>query len=617
MGPKLVSERAIDTARPLKVIYIGAGISGIIGAIQFRKMVPSVDLVIYEKNPELGGTWYENRYPGCACDIPSHAYQLTYESWTDWSSFYSTAPNILEYWQKVANKHNIRKHIKFNHKCCEARWDESRNTWKVTLQQTGHEGPPLIEDEADVLITGTGLLNEWKWPSIKGLADFKGDLLHTAKWDTSFDPIGKNVAVVGAGSSGIQLVPAIVSKVKSMDHYIRGRTWISNQLSEDLVKERAPDDGSANFEYTLEEKEAWKNDPEAYIQYRKSLEFRLQGNYGVSRRDNPRHSVARVQYEQNMRQRLASRPDLADALIPNFPPLCRRLTPGPGYLEALTEPRVNVIFDAISFVDADSITTTHGVRRPIDAIICATGFETSPRFGFPIFGRDGVNLREKNAIRPKSYLSLCTDNFPNFFQSLGPNSFQGAGSLLLMMEQTHIYMGKILQRMAYGNVKTIVPKRKQVENFTNYCDEYFQKTVYTTDCVSWYKAAPPGSSVKEQQEARVTALWPGSSVHAMKALESVRWEDYEMETYDGNDFGWFGNGLTEGDQNVDPDHIEQLTWYLNDTRFLHENTGTCANGGRDDGEFRGNEMNDGKGYDLDFATNGIRGNLDAITVETA
>ncbi|KAF4465021.1 FAD-dependent pyridine nucleotide-disulfide oxidoreductase [Fusarium albosuccineum] len=546
---KLISGRAIDAPRPLKVIYIGAGVSGILAAILFRKAVPSLDLVIYEKNPEIGGTWFENRYPGCACDIPSHAYQLSFESWTDWNHFYAGAPEILEYWKKVADKYNVREHI-------------------VRLQKVDADPPVIIEDEADVFITGTGLLNEWKWPSIPGLHSFTGEILHTANWQDSFSAVDKRVAVIGAGSSGIQVVPALAPKVEAMDHYIRGKTWISNQLSEDILKARTTaqhsSDGATNFVYEQKEKDLWKKDPSAYIAYRKELEFRLQGNYEVTQRDSPRHHLARSTYEKNMRERLKERPELLTQLLPDFPPLCKRLTPGPGYLEALTTSHVSTISEPIAYIDSTAIVTKDGIRRPVDAIICATGFETSPGSGFPIYGRDGINLREKYKSRPKSYLGLCTDNFPNFFQSLGPNSFQGAGSLLIMMEYTHQYMAKILHRLAYGNVRTIEPKRRQVENFTNYCDEYFQKTVYTSDCISWYKTFPTDPNEKP----RVTALWPGSSIHAIRALESVRWEDYDMEVCDGNDFGWFGNGSTCGEKDIG-DNIEDLTWYLDQTEFLH------------------------------------------------
>ena len=366
------------------------------------------------------------------------------------------------------------------------------------------------------------------------------------------------------------MVPAIVDKVRSMDHYVRGKTWIANQLSEELVKERAGNGSSSNFQYSEVEKEFWKLKPEAYVRYRKTLEFGLQGNYKVTHRENPQHNVARIQYENIMRKRLAAKPELADLLIPDFPPLCKRLTPGPGYLEALTAPHVNVIPEQITHINTEGIVTADGVSRPVDSIICATGFETAPGTGFPIYGRDGVNLRHKYTARPRSYLSVCTDGFPNFFQSLGPNSFQGSGSLLMPMEQVHRYMGQILRRLACGNVRTVEPKRRAVNLFTDYCDQYFHRTVYTTDCVSWYKATPPGASPEEAKRARVTALWPGSSVHCMKALEFVRWEDYEIDSLDGNEFGWFGNGYTVGDQNPDPANSEPLTWYLNNTGFLHE-----------------------------------------------
>lgn len=372
--------------------------------------------------------------------------------------------------------------------------------------------------------------------------------------------------MIGAGSSGIQVVPALVNKVKSMDHYVRGKTWIATQGSEDILKAgtalRVGD--ATNFTYNQKEKDNWKQDTEAYIAYRKQLEFRLQGSHEVSYRGSARHNQARASYEQMMRDRLKERPELLDQLLPQFPPLCKRLTPGPGYLEALTAPHVSTISSPIAFIDSTGIMTKDGTRRPVDAIVCATGFQTAPGSGFPIYGRDGINLREKHRTCPKSYLGLCTDNFPNFMQSLGPNTFPGTGNLIIMIEHTHKYMAKILHRLAYGNVRTIEPKRKQVDNFTNYCDEYFQKTVYTDDCISWYKSPDGRSTGKE----RVTALWPGSSLHAVHALESVRWEDFNMEYCDGNDFGWFGDGSTKGERNV-TDNVEELTWYINQSDFLH------------------------------------------------
>lgn len=379
------------------------------------------------------------------------------------------------------------------------------------------------------------------------------------------------MAVIGAGSSGIQVVPALVGQVKSMDHYVRGRTWITNQISDDLLKERSHEDAEVtNFEYTPEERAKWRQSPQYYIQYRKQLERQLQGNYAISRRNSTLHDLVKQGYIANMKRRLAAKSELADMLIPDFPPLCKRLTPGPGYLEALTEPKVHVITEPIDRINQRGVVTTDGIEHLVDAIVCATGFETSFEGGFPIYGRDGINLRKKYATHPRSYLGLCTDNFPNFFQSLGPNSFQGAGNLLITLEQTHDYVAKVLQRLSTGNILTVEPKRRSVQNFTNYCEEYFKDTVYTMECASWYKPAPPGSTRDQQHNARVTALWPGSGVHAIKALSSVRWEDFEMETCDGNEFGWFGNGWTLGDQDPGNPNTDQLTWYLNNTELMDE-----------------------------------------------
>ena len=355
-----------------------------------------------------------------------------------------------------------------------------------------------------------------------------------------------------------------------MDHYVRGRTWITSQFSQDRVKDRTDSNGS-NFRYSEEEKKAWRENPEAYIQYRKDLEYELQTLYSKSQRGSDLQATSRAEYTANMRERLKAKPELLDILLPDFPPLCKRLTPGPGYLEALTADNISVVPTAIARIDENGIITEDGTHRPVDAIVCATGFQTSPSGGFPILGRNGVNLRHRYAQRPETYLGLCTDGFPNFFQSLGPNSFQGAGSLLIMMEQVHGYVAEILGRMAYDNIGIVEPKQKQVQNFSNFAEKYFERTVYTADCASWYKSPPqPGNtSLEERKRGRVTALWPGSSLHATKTMSKVRWEDFETTPYDGNEFGWFGNGciLGETGPNVRTDDV---AWYLGYTEFVDE-----------------------------------------------
>jgi hypothetical protein len=372
--------------------------------------------------------------------------------------------------------------------------------------------------------------------------------------------------VIGAGSSGIQIVPTLQPKVKSMDHYVRGRTWIAASFGSELVKERN-DGQDGNFEYTQEEMEAWKKNPESYIKYRKALEIGMQGGYAVTQRGSKEHEGAWALFKQEMQQRLTKKPEIAEHLIPEFPPLCKRLTPGPGYLEALVADNVNVINNEIQGIDETGITTTDGRHRPVDAIVCATGFDTSFQGRFPIYGRGGLNLQDHYKQRPETYLGVCTNNYPNFFQSLGPNQGVGNGNLLIIIEAITMYVAQILQRLGQGNTKTIEPKRSAVENFTNYCDAYFKRTVFSAECGSWYKSSPPNATPEERKRGRITALWPGSSIHAVRALEKVRFDDYEMTPCDGNEFGWFGDGWAMAEKSRD---LDGLTWYLSGTRFLHE-----------------------------------------------
>lgn len=351
-----------------------------------------------------------------------------------------------------------------------------------------------------------------------------------------------------------------------MDHYVRGRTWIAASFGNELVRQRN-EGKDGNFKYTASEIEQWKNNPQSYLTYRKSLEAGMQGSFAVTHRGTIAHETARKIFIQDMNKRLETKPEIAKNLIPDFPPCCKRLTPGPGYLEALVTDNVRVIQSAISHINETGIVTTEGRHRPVDTIICATGFDTSFQGRFPVYGRGGVNLQDRYKLRPETYLSICTDQFPNYFQSLGPNAGLGNGNLLIVIESIAQYVGQILERMSKGNIKTIEPKRKQVENFTNYCDAFFKRTVFSAECGSWYKSSAPGATPEERKRGRVTALWPGSSLHFVKALEKVRFEDFDMTTNDGNEFGWFGDGWSRAERTGE---VEGMTWYLNGTQYLQD-----------------------------------------------
>ena len=366
----------------------------------------------------------------------------------------------------------------------------------------------------------------------------------------------KKVAVIGAGSSGIQIVPNIQPKVERLDHYIRGRTWIATGIAADEIKKR--NDVGNNFEFAKEEIKAWKQNPDLYLAYRKKLETDLQSGHIITVRGSEAQMEARKLFTRLMKDRLAKKPHIVEHLLPDFPPLCKRLTPGPGYLEALTKENVDAITTSIDCITPTGIQTSDGKIRKVDAIVCATGFDTSFRNRFDIYGRSGVKLSEKWKARPRTYLSMTTDNFPNYFMSLGPNSGLGSGNLLIIIERMAEYVAQVLQKMQAENILTIEPSPQAVSNFTKYCDAYFEGTVHSEECSSWYKTGGPNG--------QVTGLWPGSSLHAIKALEIPRWEDFVYTYVDGNDFGWIGDGWSQRDRLDDADR----SYYLNTQQMLDQ-----------------------------------------------
>jgi hypothetical protein len=227
----------------------------------------------------------------------------------------------------------------------------------------------------------------------------------------------------------------------------------------------------------------------------------LQNDFGVTIKGTVEQLGGPEYFAQNMRRRLARKPELLDQIIPPFPPGCRRLTPGPGYLEALTDEKVDVIKTEISKIDATGITTADGQYRAVDAIICATGFDTTYCPRFPIIGRNGLSLGDKWRERPDTYISLATDQFPNYFICLGPNAALGHGSLLLLIEKAIDYMTQCVAKMQRDNILWMAPRRAVVERFRRHCDEYFKRTVFSEKCRSWYKSG--------REDGPVTAVWPG------------------------------------------------------------------------------------------------------------
>ncbi|TVY54851.1 putative sterigmatocystin biosynthesis monooxygenase stcW [Lachnellula cervina] len=534
-------ERPIFTPRRLKVICVGAGYSGLMLAYSHThklKMSNFVDLTIYEKNYDVGGTWLENRYPGIGCDVPAHVYVFPWEPNPDFDSFYATGPEIWAYIRKTTTKYHLDEHVKFNSRVIESIWDDSTSKWHVKVERNGQ----IIRDDADVLVNGSGILNKWKWPSIDGLDSYKGKLIHSAAWDQSLDWEGKRVAVIGNGSSAIQILPKMQKTAAKLTTYIRTPTWICSNLNETFAPE------GKNFKFSEEQKQRFRDHPEELTKYRKEIEHDFNKNFPVFIHNSQAQAGAYEGFKQLMSERLGHDERLISKLVPKWDVGCRRLTPGDGYLEALRAENVKCQFDPILRFTEKGIQTAEG-EEEFDIVVCATGFDVSFCPFWKLVGRDGTQLAEQWAGNPEAYFGICAAGVPNYFIFNGPNCPVGHGSLLAVIDWTSEYILRWCQKIATHDISSVVVKSDAVAEFNVYAQEFLKTTVWASGCRSWYKNGTA--------DGKVTAMYAGSILHYKECLEKDRGEDFDIRYRSPNRFRFLGNGFTQREANG-----ENLSFYM-------------------------------------------------------
>ncbi|KAF2173056.1 hypothetical protein M409DRAFT_17006 [Zasmidium cellare ATCC 36951] len=558
-APWVLHDVPIENQRPIKVIVIGAGYSGIYLGIRIPERIRNCELVIYEKNDGIGGTWYENRYPGAACDIPSHSYQFSFNPKPDWSSLYAPSWEIRDYLQESARKYGADRFMKLNHEVKGCTWDQNHGKWHVQVQRPDGS---IFQDDSDVLVSARGNLNNKAWPDIPGLSDFKGEVMHSAAWNESYDFTNKRIGIIGSGSSAIQIIPKL-QKIPGahLSCFIRSKTWISPPLGQSSMDALGM---GTQLQFQPEQIETFKKDPEAWYRFRMKVESDANNIHAMTLKGTEMQRAAEKAFDEGMRTRLARKPEYYEWLKPSFAPGCRRLTPGPGFLEALVEENVEFVREKITWITSDGIVTADGRTHLVDVLVCATGFHASAAPPFPITGLAGETLSTHWATRPTTYLSLTTDAFPNHFLMLGPNAAIGEGSLTMMIESTGTYILSCIRKLQRENIKSMRVKPARVRDFMAYVDAYFEGTVYVDECRSWYRQGGDGKGEK------VTGLWPGSTLHCVEALRGVRWEDFLYEYVDAgeegdgrerNVLGWLGNGWSTNQLKDSPTE-EELAWYL-------------------------------------------------------
>ncbi|OJJ05818.1 hypothetical protein ASPVEDRAFT_87153 [Aspergillus versicolor CBS 583.65] len=524
--------------RRLRVVCIGAGFSGLIMAYKLKHERPLnfVDFTIYEKNPEVGGTWYENVYPGVGCDIPIHSYIFPFNPNPNWSQCYAKGPEIQQYILDTVEKFDLKEKIQFNTKLTSAVWNETEGKWELKLQRGDEE----LSDKADIILDGSGVLNNWTLPDIKDIDTFQGKLLHTAKWDPTYNWENKKIAVIGNGSSALQVVPALQPGAGKVVNYIRNATWVSVNLAGDITK----DGMGTNFTYTEEEKKLYREDPAAFLEYRKYIERSINGVYKIMLSGSPENAFLHNIVSNVMRSRLASNPHLIEKLIPSYELGCRRISPGDGYLEAMQEPNAAFNFDPISRITPTGIVTTTETgqeeEEEFDLIVCATGFNTSFIPAWELIGRDGRQLAHEWKDIPQAYFSLCAGGTPNYFMFGGPNAPVGHSSVPVMLAWSGDYMLDWIEKIAREDIKSVVVKDSVVASFNRYAVQSLKRNVWSKGCTGWY-----GKKDASGENKVVTAMYPGSILHYKEFIKTIRGEHFDIRYNSSNPFRYLGNGELE------------------------------------------------------------------------
>ena len=457
-----------------RIAIVGSGFSGIGMAVRLMRDGEH-DFVLLERASELGGTWRDNTYPGCRCDVPSHLYSFSFAPNPSWSSTFSPQPEILNYLRDVARRFGVLDHVRFDCRLESAGWDEEHSRWRLDTSQ----GPMT----ADVLVSGQGALSEPKLPDVPGLESFEGKLFHSARWDHDHDLRGERVAVIGTGASAIQFVPRIQPLVERLDVYQRTPPWVVPH----------PNRPMKGFERAL-----YGRLPIAQRAMRAAIYWARETLVVQFRNRRMRRLTTKLALRQ-LRQQVPD-PELRKRLTPSYEIGCKRILPTDEWYPVLMKRNVEVITDGIREIRGRSVVTADGGVREVDTIILGTGFHVTD---FPIAevirGREGATLAEVWDGSPSAYKGTAVAGFPNLFFLVGPNTGLGHSSIVFMIEAQVEYVAGALRVMRRRGVRRVEVREPAQSAYNRELERLTQGTVWVTGgCASYYI----------DRNGRNSALWP-------------------------------------------------------------------------------------------------------------
>jgi cation diffusion facilitator CzcD-associated flavoprotein CzcO len=462
----------------VRVAVIGSGFAGLGMAIRLRQ-IGVEDFVVLERRGDVGGTWHDNTYPGCQCDVPSHLYSFSFAPNPDWSRTFSMQPEIEAYLRRCARDFGVLGHVRLHCAVTGACWDDERARWCLETSDGSLE--------ADVVVSGVGALSEPSIPELPGLERFRGATWHSAAWDHDHDLTGERVAVIGTGASAIQFVPRIQPRVGRLYVFQRTAPWIMPH----------PDRPISPLEKRL-----FRRVPALQRLVRDAI-YWARESFVVGFMHPRVMALAAERVARRHLRRQVPDPELRRRLTPRYRLGCKRVLLSNDYLPALQQPNVELVTDRIAEVREHSIVTADGSEREVDAIVFGTGFKViDVPVAERVRGRDGRLLADVWDGTPQAHHGIAISGFPNFFMLLGPNTGLGHTSVVFMIEAQIAYVADALRTMRERGAAVAEVRPEAQAASTRAVQERLRGSVWNTGgCASWYLDA----------QGTNATIWPGST----------------------------------------------------------------------------------------------------------
>ncbi|MFF8650911.1 flavin-containing monooxygenase [Streptomyces griseoluteus] len=480
----------------VRVAVIGSGFGGLGAAVRLRRE-GITDFVVLERAGSVGGTWRDNSYPGCACDVPSHLYSFSFAPNPDWPRTFSGQEHIRAYLERVADDFGLRPHLRFDSEVKLMTWDEDELRWLIETASGSLT--------ADVVVSATGPLSDPKIPDLPGLDSFPGRVFHSARWDHDFDLRGKRVAMVGTGASAIQIVPSIQPEVGRLTVFQRTPPWVMPRM------DRAIGTAERKLHQTLP----------FTARLRRGLLWGIRELQVQAFTKHPDELGLVEQLAKRNMARAVKDPALRAKLTPDYRIGCKRILLSSAYYPALAQPNVDVVAAGVTEIRGSTVVAADGTEAEVDAIVFGTGFHvTDMPIAERVVGVGGVTLAEAWKGGMEALRGGSAAGFPNWLSVIGPNTGLGNSSMILMIESQLNYLADYMRQLDTLGGRTALDARPAaVDRWNRRVQERMKRTVWNTGgCTSWYLDA----------SGRNTTVWPGTTSEFRQATRRVDLTEYEV-----------------------------------------------------------------------------------------